>query len=310
MPIRFQCEHCSAKLSVGSKKSGKRVKCPRCAQIITIPSAEQPSSEDVPAPQPAAQQHEQKEHSEDIGHHEQHEEQPADHESFSQFAVYDADTEWVYEDSESVAAQSAYEAAQRETAPVDRKRLAVSRSVLYVQGGLLGVVAITCFALGILVGWGSADGNGERVATPCVISGTVTFAQAENPNEPDDGAIVVVVPRDARPGQGEKLGIEAFRPGSEPLDVTSAEVQALQGLGGNVARTDAEGKFSLRVPDKGNYFVLVLSGNSQRGGAAADINDLAEIGRYFLTAADLVGTHSYRWTPEPIGRDRTFHVQF
>ena len=38
MPIKVQCEHCHATLTVNDKMAGKRGKCPKCAGIITIPA--------------------------------------------------------------------------------------------------------------------------------------------------------------------------------------------------------------------------------------------------------------------------------
>jgi DNA-directed RNA polymerase subunit RPC12/RpoP len=35
--IRFQCEGCGQKLSVGDEQSGKRVKCPKCGTVGVVP---------------------------------------------------------------------------------------------------------------------------------------------------------------------------------------------------------------------------------------------------------------------------------
>ena len=35
--IRFQCEHCGHKISVQDKHAGKRVKCPKCGSVVTVP---------------------------------------------------------------------------------------------------------------------------------------------------------------------------------------------------------------------------------------------------------------------------------
>ncbi len=39
MPISVQCDSCSAKLKVRDELAGKRVKCPKCSQPLTIPVA-------------------------------------------------------------------------------------------------------------------------------------------------------------------------------------------------------------------------------------------------------------------------------
>lgn len=38
MPIKFYCKHCGQRLSVASKKAGKKVACPACQGRITIPA--------------------------------------------------------------------------------------------------------------------------------------------------------------------------------------------------------------------------------------------------------------------------------
>ncbi|QDT27984.1 biopolymer transport protein ExbD [Gimesia panareensis] len=38
MPIKFYCKHCGQRLSVASKKAGKKVACPACQGRITIPT--------------------------------------------------------------------------------------------------------------------------------------------------------------------------------------------------------------------------------------------------------------------------------
>lgn len=53
MPIKFYCKHCGQKLSVASKKAGKKVSCPACQVRITIPlQSESQRSEQKPNPAP------------------------------------------------------------------------------------------------------------------------------------------------------------------------------------------------------------------------------------------------------------------
>jgi phage FluMu protein Com len=42
MPIRFRCEHCRQLLSVGSKKAGTTVSCPKCKSRIVVPDLVSP----------------------------------------------------------------------------------------------------------------------------------------------------------------------------------------------------------------------------------------------------------------------------
>ena len=70
MPIRFACEHCGQRLSVGEDRAGIRARCPKCGQRVVVPAApvtdsatamgsrpalassNQPASDSRPGPQP------------------------------------------------------------------------------------------------------------------------------------------------------------------------------------------------------------------------------------------------------------------
>lgn len=49
MPIKFYCKHCGQKLSVTSKKAGKKVACPACQSRITIPVKSETRRTEKPA---------------------------------------------------------------------------------------------------------------------------------------------------------------------------------------------------------------------------------------------------------------------
>ena len=69
--------------------------------------------------------------------------------------------------------------------------------------------------------------------------------------------------------------------------------------------------FRLRVADTGPYFVLFISRNNKRkSGETLKTADLAQLGRYFADATDLIGENRYRWTVERIQNDRTLNVEF
>jgi phage FluMu protein Com len=52
MPIRFQCETCDARMKVPEGSTGLRVKCPRCGQMQSVPSASEPVAVSVAAQTP------------------------------------------------------------------------------------------------------------------------------------------------------------------------------------------------------------------------------------------------------------------
>ena len=48
--ITFQCAECTGKLSVPSTAAGKKVKCPKCQSVVSIPSANVQAAQENPAP--------------------------------------------------------------------------------------------------------------------------------------------------------------------------------------------------------------------------------------------------------------------
>lgn len=340
MPIKFACEHCGQVLSVSSTKAGKGAKCPKCHQGITVPTAESAAATlaarkgtadatvtprkpapEFPAPPPLAISPTSVAIAPppEIGAPARDEppavgisiSAPAMAESgdetddpFAQFVVYDDGTEIVYaSDDEELPEQSD---------EIDRDSLAVPRRVLYLQGVLLGMVAIVCFTLGVIVGGATNSGptsQGPRIARPCQVSGSVAFKDRRKETTPDDGSVVILLPQDARPD--EKTQVLGLRPDDPTPDGSHSALAAIRSLGGDYARADTDGRFKLRVADTGPYFVLFISRNNKRkSGETLKTADLAQLGRYFSDAADLIGENRYRWTVERIQNDRMLNVEF
>jgi hypothetical protein len=81
-------------------------------------------------------------------------------------------------------------------------------------------------------------------------------------------------------------------------------------MGGAYARSDAEGDFKLQVP-RGRYFVLIISGNSERASSEElDKTQLAQIGRYFVPATELIGRNRFQWREELIANDKRLDLSF
>lgn len=288
MPIRFVCEHCQQRLSVSSRKVGAQSKCPKCNGRITVPSAEEAEKQLArAAPR-------------------DDEEEAAD--PFAQFAVFDEDAQWVYE---SEAPETAGRRTSSTPSDVDPEKLAVSRHLIYLQGVLLAVVALVSFTLGILVGGATGGGPAqeEGVPQPAVLTGKVTYVSPGGSRLPDNGAVVMVVPSDMRPER--KAPVEGLVPSAPAPGPNDPGLQTIDALGGDYARTDVNGEYQIRVPDRGKYYVLVLSGNARRRGSEElNRSDLARLGDFFLPAPDLLGQNRYRLAEQTIRRDTTFDVAF
>jgi hypothetical protein len=311
MPIRFTCPHCHQKLTVSSRKVGSAADCPRCKRQLTIPdpppgpkvveksgvasgeSTIKSQGSEASGPEPLARSSEPiTDHwTLDTGRSPSSSSDPQGFEGL----------ELVYDNCD--------EPREPQGSSMHGDLIAVPRYVLYLQGGLIAVVALTAFAIGLLAGGTLSPSAAPPAPQACVISGSVTYA-AGTRNLPDEGAVVAIVPQAAeRPD--EKAPIEGLRPGDPTPDAAHPGVAVLRGLGGGYARADAAGQFELRVPDRGTYLVLVVSREKRaRSADEMETTDLLRLGPYFKNAADLLAGHRYQLTLEPIRGDRHLNVAF
>ncbi|MCH5372481.1 MAG: zinc-ribbon domain-containing protein [Planctomycetes bacterium] len=309
MPIRFRCEYCNTRLSVSSRKAGARAKCPKCGQKITVPGtvveasdAEPPVDPTSPPPEMAASPPSESDVTlpkspsletnagEDVD------------DPFAQFLVYDDETELVYEEDEETPIVSAA------NLPFDPNKVTVRRSLLYMQGILLGVVALFGFALGILVG---AAGNGVATVDepePSVIRGQIALRTQDDETLADPGAVAMVFPQGSRPEA--KLEILGLRPQDPELPDDHPALIAIRSMGGDYARADDQGNFRLQVPHRGQYFLLVISANRRNSNPEPPRTTLAQIGRFFQLAPDMFGGYDYRWQEEAVRGDRQLNFVF
>jgi hypothetical protein len=217
-----------------------------------------------------------------------------------EIAVYDDEVEWVYEsDSEELPGPV-----------VSDDKVLVPRRVLYLQGVLLGAVGLLCFILGLLARDSHTRDEFVEAGRPCVVTGQVTYAATGEPR-PDSDSALVVLPLDRRPELDGRLPVEGLRPGDPaPLDENQS-LRVIRSLGGAYTRTDESGQFRVQVPEAGTYYVLVISAHSQRSPqdqvATAHV---AQLGRYFQSALDLLGDRKYRWSQLTIRRDRRLDIRF
>lgn len=284
MTIRFACTHCGQRLSVHDEKVGKKAKCPKCKQPITVPTAEAAAVQlaEVRAARAEAELED----------------------ALAEFVVYDdEDVELIYETEDETQTAA--------TPQADENYLAVPRWIVYVQGILLGVVALIAFALGILVGGSTAttSGTGEEAAGPVLLSGQITFRNSGNEQVPDEGGVVIALPADAHPEQ--KIDIAGLRPGDDPPADDHPAVLAIREIGGNITRVDLDGNFRLQLSEPGRYFVLMLSGHTRSvDGTTPDREHLAQMGRYFTSPLDLIGANKHYWRNERVQRNSRINDDF
>jgi hypothetical protein len=284
MTIRFACHHCGQRLSVNEEKVGKKAKCPKCKNPISVPTPEAAAAQlaEIRAARVEAEVED----------------------ALAEFVVYDdEDVELIYE-AESEQPRIAEPAA-------DISYVAVPRWILYVQGVLLGVVALICFALGILVGASTAppSGTNDEAVGPVTLSGRVTYLNSGNQQVPDEGGIVIAVPATARPEQ--RIEIQGLRPEDEPPQEDHSGVMAIRQLGGSATRVDIDGNFRLQLAKPGRYFVLILSRHTRtQDGVMPDHEHLAQMGRYFTSPLDLIGSNKHIWRNERVQRNTRIDDDF
>lgn len=295
MVIRFACPHCQQRLTVSARKAGASATCPRCKQAVTIP-AEPVAVTSSSAPPAASAAHSVSR-------------PPPPVEEFAlplpQIIPYEDRPELVYEVDEYP------ETASPDLAQLDFDRVSVPRWTLYLQGGLLAGVALVSFILGIATG-GSLGGSSSAapgVPQPCEVSGLVSVATAGGKEFPDDGAVVIALPHDEHPD--ERAPIEGLRP-EDTQELTSVRgVNMIQLWRGAFAQTDLQGRYQLRLPDRGKYFLLVISHHSPRSREKPpETAAMQQMGRFLESPSDLVGGKNYSWELKFIRGDLKYNKIF
>ncbi len=271
MPFKFACEHCDRVLSVSSSKIGRRAKCPGCGESLTVPDKD------------AA-----------VESMKQRKATPDDEEAvdpFAQFMVFD-DAELVYETAD-------FKPKAKEQTPVDHDKVAVSRRIVYVQGVLLGVVALSFFMFGILVGSATKP---DRIPTnavggnKCSLTGIISYRNGANGEQPDSGAVVVLLPKGTPPD--ERVAALGLRPNNPPNTETARAKHAIREIGGYWATANDNGEFKVEVASSKTYYVLYVSGNANRQAGSPtpqQVKDITEMEEYIFPASDLLGQNQFRW---------------
>ncbi len=275
MPIRVTCAHCGQRLSVPSEKAGRDVQCPRCRQVVEVAGqqwAGMPEAPRAPASDPSG------------GAQSQGEDAPI-----------------------SVLPSAASRPAV--PPPGAGRTIQVPRPVVYMQGFLLGVVALVFFVFGLTVGSRSRSEPDIPPAQPCVVTGTVLYEDGSRGALPDESSVAVIVPSSTRPDQ--KATADGLRPADPAPAVTHPGMAVIRSLGGDYARVDRQGRYRLRVPAPGRYFLLIVSHHARREShQQPQASDLAQIGRYFVPATSLLDSQQYTWREVRIRDDLEFNCRF
>jgi len=291
MPIRFPCTHCGQLLGIASRKVGSEINCPKCgfAQVVPTPEAAEAALAMRRFARSAAQV-----------------------ESASPIVVYEEPPEAGagapgVAASASEASRAAGGSGDQGSAvrPLPDDLILYRRRTLYVHG----VLFVLLFGIGLGAGYLIGRGNtrfeqqvqAEKQSRQRVlIEGRLVFDPGTGRLAGDEDAVVIALPESQRPEH--LLSIQGIRPQDPAPDDTHRTIQAIHKLGGAYARADAEGGFSLIVPE-GDYYLLIVSAHVRRSGQEPiDEAELLQMGEYFQLAEHLIGNHRYRWTLEKVNQ--------
>jgi hypothetical protein len=192
---------------------------------------------------------------------------------------------------------------------VDPRKVAIPRAAIYAFAAVLLLAIAGAAMVGYAVGRSRlrASGLGAETSQACVISGRVTYVDAAGETLPDSGASIVVLRENERPALEDKIQALGLRPADPPLDSRHPQIAKLHQLGGNHARTNAEGEFEFKLAQPGRYFLLVISKNGVRPAQLEPTrSEFAQMSRLIADPNELLADRRFRWFNESIVGNRRF----
>lgn len=305
MPIRFNCQHCGQKLSVGSQRAGTKANCPRCKEIVRVPGEKVKEKAESKAKLAASMLVISGEGVASPPAVETASPEQAEIESPPIAGEYDQQletSELVFDTAPSISTGGPEYIQQ-----TDYNLVSFPRYVLYAQAGLLAAVAIICFTLGALMGGAFFSAPNVAAAGPVTVSGIVKVTEGVT-TKADEGAVVFFLPQDSK-NIDERAPVAGLRPRDSEPEGNHRGLFILKEMGAGYARTDKEGRYKITVPKGGKYFMLVIS--RAKVGSGADIGaSKQKIARFFENANELLTTQKYEFSAVTLADGRKFDVSF
>lgn len=194
-------------------------------------------------------------------------------------------------------------ARQKAVKPVPGGWLLVPRRTIFLQAGLIVIVGLLSFVAGWLAAGGNSDkATGEQPAETAsietvLVQGTITYRTPEGRIEADEGAVVLVWPRDA--AAEPRIDPKELHPSQPAPNDGSRAMLGLEEIGAKHVRTLSDGTFNLVVPRQGEYYVLVVSRHTVRpADESVDGQTINVLRRIFVPAATGIDRQRYRLTLE------------
>lgn len=293
MPVRFRCPQCQQRLSIGSHKSGTIIECPTCKEQVRVPDDSELLSTKNATPSDATSGLEAEK-------------------QIDSLATAPAPA------ANTVTAPQPIEPPpqpEKQAAPVwlpklDESHVSVPRYVIYLQGLLLGGVALVCLILGIFLGRAFSPTTSpiDPATMPCVVKGRVEYEDSQGERQPDLGGLILALPVGNQPEKSvpaEGLGIDDAPPKADHLGL-----RELESIGARIARVDPTGRYELRVPRGGKFLIVAISKTARRGEVQHKANITSEIGKYIAPATRLLGDHRYQMENPTLRDERTIDFVF
>lgn len=187
----------------------------------------------------------------------------------------------------------------------------ISRRAIYAQAVLLAVAAAGFFTAGYFIGRGREQpAPGDSAPRTIAVAGRIEFAGPGGTPIPEAGAAVLILPAERKPRRDAKIDAAAFGP-LAPVPAENEPAMAhLESLGGVYLRTDASGDFRASLPQRGRYYVLIVSRESAGGAVEPSRTDLATLGEYVVDALALLGSQRYHLTTAELADGSRFEHLF
>lgn len=284
-PIEFRCQHCGRRLRIGRGKLGKRVACPRCKQKTDVVLDEEVSAaEELPnSVHPAAP---------------------------PQSSGEEVPIQLVHDRSVSPSNAATNAAAGTDTnganaaSSSDEPTFSLTKPTVLALAVLVVALPVGGFGLGWLAGRAAPVVQASRSRQPAFFSGEVVDASGA----PERNAVVLLFSERTAPQSSDRLVVETLRPSATPLKPTDQVVRDMRTFDADTTRTDEQGRFTVRAPDTGSYYLLVVSTKQNSRVSVIPRSDIAQIGRYVDRPADLIRNQRYHWRPIEIKSDQFEHV--
>ena len=178
------------------------------------------------------------------------------------------------------------------------------RRMFYVQAALYLLVAVAAFAAGYAIGHGRQesvpDSSQELAHRRVPVEGRASYDDPpRGRNLSDEGAMFLFLPVGSPPAH--RPSAESFIPSEEPLAEDNAAVRAIREMGGGYVRAGPGGQFMTYVPERGRYYVLVVSCHATRSHKTpTEEDDLARLEEYLDQPSRLIRGRQYRLTQEDL----------